>query len=94
MGRLGYIELWNESLKNSNKEGGSGHVPGCGFQVVFDFDVRLSEMLRKRKKGEGGVERDGGRGGGRGGEGWKEGKGDIHCKHLRIGWLEGLGTRT
>ena len=82
MGRLGYIELWNESLKNSNKEdqGGSGHVPGCGFQVVFDFDVRLSEMLRKRKKGEGGVERGGGRekkwrGVERGGEGWREGEG-------------------
>ena len=42
-----YIELWNKSLENSNKEdqGGSGsvHVPGCGFQIVFHFDVCLSE---------------------------------------------------
>jgi len=40
-----YIELWNKSLENSNKEsqGGSVHVPGCGFQVVFHFDVCLSE---------------------------------------------------
>lgn len=47
-------------------------MPGCGFQVVFHFDVRLSEMLRKRKKGEGGVER-GMEGGGRDGEGLRDG---------------------
>ena len=48
-------------------------MPGCGFQIVFHFDVRLSGN-GKEKGGRGGrgkewrgVERDG--------EGWREGEG-------------------